>query len=158
LARGSDREDLPRRAGGAHGRRLAPRAARQSRTCAELPPAVQQRPRSERGRGRRQSPGAFGQAQGRRAHRGAGLEAGSMRLSTVVPHRVRGFRVVDLAALIVFLVLALTVYAFKTSAGAERRDIADVETQIRDETRDVRLLRAEVAHLESPDRLERLAT
>jgi hypothetical protein len=81
-----------------------------------------------------------------------------MRLSSIVTHRVRGFRVVDLAALIVFLALALAVYAFKTSAGAERSDIADVETQIRDARRDVRLLRAEVAHLESPDRLERLST
>ena len=81
-----------------------------------------------------------------------------MRLSAVVTHRVRGFRVVDLAALIVFLALALAVYAFKTSAGVERRDIADVEGQIQDEARDVRLLRAQVAHLESPDRLERLAT
>ena len=81
-----------------------------------------------------------------------------MRLSAVVTHRVRGFRVVDLAALVVFLALALAVYAFKTSAGAEGRDIADVESQVQDETRQVRLLRAEVAHLESPDRLERLAT
>jgi hypothetical protein len=80
-----------------------------------------------------------------------------MRLSGIVRQRVRGFRVVDLAALVIFLALALTVYAFKTSAGAERRDIADVEEQIRDETKAVRLLRAQVAHLEAPDRLERLA-
>ena len=80
-----------------------------------------------------------------------------MRVSGVLRQRVRGFRVVDLTALVIFLALALTVYAFKTSAGAQRRDIADVEQQIRDETRAVRLLRAEVAHLEAPDRLERLA-
>ncbi len=80
-----------------------------------------------------------------------------MRVSGVLRQRVRGFRVVDLAALVIFLALALTVYAFKTSAGAERTDIADVEQQIRDETRQVQLLRAQVAHLEAPDRLERLA-
>jgi hypothetical protein len=80
-----------------------------------------------------------------------------VKLSDVVTQRVRGFRVVDIAALVVCLALALTVYAFKTSAGAERTDISDVETQIRDETQQVRLLRAELAHLESPDRLERLA-
>jgi hypothetical protein len=80
-----------------------------------------------------------------------------MRLSGMLGQRVRGFRVVDLAALVIFLALALTVYAFKTSAGAERTDIADVEQQVRDETRQVQLLRAQVAHLESPDRLERLA-
>ncbi len=80
-----------------------------------------------------------------------------MRLSGVLQQRFRGFRVVDLAALVIFLSLALTVYAFKTSAGAERRDIADVEQQIRDETKAVQLLRAQVAHLEAPDRLEALA-
>ena len=80
-----------------------------------------------------------------------------MRLSGVLKQRVRGFRVVDVAALVICLALALTVYAFKTSAGAERTDISDVEAQIQGETQQVRLLRAEIAHLESPDRLERLA-
>ena len=81
-----------------------------------------------------------------------------MRASDFLTRRVRGFRVVDLAALALFLALALTVYAFKTSAGRERTDIADVESQIRDETREVRLLRARVAGLESQPRIERLAT
>ena len=80
-----------------------------------------------------------------------------MRVSGIVRQRFRGFRVVDLTALVIFLALALTVYAFKTSAGAERTNIADVEEQIRDETKAVQLLRAQVAHLEAPDRLERLA-
>jgi len=80
-----------------------------------------------------------------------------MRLSSVVSGRVRGFRVLDLAALVLCLALALTVYAFKTSAGRERTDITDVEGQIRDESRQVRLLKAEVARLESPARMERLA-
>jgi hypothetical protein len=79
------------------------------------------------------------------------------KLSGIVTQRLRGFRVIDIAALVTCLVLALTVYAFKTSAGAQRTDITDIEGQIRDETRQVRLLRAEIAHLESPDRLERLA-
>lgn len=81
-----------------------------------------------------------------------------MKLSGVLALRVRGFRVVDLAAMVIFLALALTVYAFKTSAGRERADITDIESQIRDESRQVRLLEAQVAQLESPDRLERLAT
>jgi hypothetical protein len=80
-----------------------------------------------------------------------------MRVSGIVRQRVRGFRVVDIAALVICLALALTVYAFKTSAGAQRTDIADVEQQVRDETKAVQLLRAQVAHLEAPDRLERLA-
>ena len=80
-----------------------------------------------------------------------------MKLSGLLDRKVRGFRVLDLAALAVFLVLALTVYAFKSFAGDQRADIVDVENQIRDETRQVRLLEAEVARLESPARLEALA-
>ena len=80
-----------------------------------------------------------------------------MKLTDLLSGRVRGFRILDLIALVLFLVLALTVYAFKTSAGRERTDITDVESQIHDESREVRLLRAEVARLESPARMERLA-
>jgi len=81
-----------------------------------------------------------------------------VKLSAILFRRVRGFRVMDLAAMVIFLSLALTVYAFKTSAGAERTDIADVEDQIVVERRDVRLLQDEVARLENPKRLEDLAT
>jgi hypothetical protein len=80
-----------------------------------------------------------------------------MKVSDVLTRRVRGFRVFDMAALVILLSLALLVYGFKTSAGRERTNISDVESEIHDETQQVRLLRAEVAHLESPDRLERLA-
>ena len=72
--------------------------------------------------------------------------------------RVRGFRVLDLAALVIVLALALGVYAFKAFAGRERSNIADVASDIQTESRRVRALKAEIAHLESPDRLERLAT
>jgi hypothetical protein len=81
-----------------------------------------------------------------------------MRASDVLTRRVRGFRVLDLAALVLFLALAFTVYAFKTAAGSQRTDIAEIETQIQDETRDVRLLRAKVASLESGTRVEQLAS
>jgi hypothetical protein len=77
-----------------------------------------------------------------------------MKVSGVLFRRVRGFRVIDLAAAVVFLALALTVYAFKTSAGAERTDIADVEDKIVVERHDVRLLQDQVARLENPKRLE----
>jgi hypothetical protein len=81
-----------------------------------------------------------------------------MKASDVLNRRVRGFRIIDLAALVLFLALAFTVYAFKTAAGSQRTDIAEIETQIVDETRDVRLLRAKVANLESAPRVEQLAT
>jgi hypothetical protein len=80
-----------------------------------------------------------------------------MNVSGILTRRVRGFRVLDLAALALVLSLALLVYAFKTAAGSQRSDIADIESQIHDEARDVRVLRAQVAQLESPARLEKLA-
>jgi cell division protein FtsL len=70
---------------------------------------------------------------------------------------LRGARLVELGALIVVLVLALTVYTIKAWAGRETGDITAVENQISDEQRRVRLLQAEVAHLEQPERLQRLS-
>jgi cell division protein FtsL len=70
---------------------------------------------------------------------------------------LRGARLVELGALIVMLVLALAVYMVKAWAGRETGDIATVQDQITDEQRRVRLLQAEVAHLEQPERLQRLA-
>ena len=81
-----------------------------------------------------------------------------MNVSGVLFRRVRGFRVMDLAAMVIFLSLALAVYAFKTSAGAERTDIADTEDKVADERVQVRLLRDQVARLENPKRLEDRAT
>jgi len=81
-----------------------------------------------------------------------------MNVSGLLFRRVRGFRVMDLAAMVIFLSLALAVYAFKTSAGAERTDIADVEDKIVVERHDVRLLQDQIARLENPKRLEDRAT
>lgn len=72
--------------------------------------------------------------------------------------RVRGFRLVDVVAFS-FLVLLITgVYLAKTVAGRERAEIASVEKQIDAEKRRIRLLQAEVAHLEQPARIERLSS
>ena len=81
-----------------------------------------------------------------------------MNVSAVLFRRVRGFRVIDLGALVIVLALALTVYAFKTSAGAERTDIADVEDKIVAERHIVRLLQDQISRLENPKRLEDRAT
>lgn len=78
-------------------------------------------------------------------------------ISELFGRRVRGFRVVELTGLCVLLVLVLVVYLAKTFAGRERTEIARVERQIEQEQRRVRLLQAEVAYLEQPQRLERLA-
>ena len=71
--------------------------------------------------------------------------------------RVRGFRLVDLIAAGLLTVLILGVYLAKTMAGGERAKIAAVERQIVEEKARVRLLQAEVSHLEQPARIERLS-
>ena len=81
-----------------------------------------------------------------------------MIFSGVFTRRLRGFRVVDLVALAVLLTLALGSYAFKTFAGAETADTAGVQGQIVQEQKRIRLLQAEIAHLEDPRRIERLST
>ncbi len=72
--------------------------------------------------------------------------------------RIRGVRVVNLASLGCLTALVLGVYVCKTMAGREGAEIIDVDHQIVEEQRAVRLLRAEVAHLEQPRRIERLST
>ncbi len=76
----------------------------------------------------------------------------------VFTHRIRGFRVLDLAAVVLILAIALGSYAFKTFAGAEDADASGVEARILQEEKRVRLLKAEIARLEAPRRLEDLST
>lgn len=80
-----------------------------------------------------------------------------MMMSDLFTRRFRGFRVVELGGLAFFLVLALGVYMVKAGAGRDRAQIARIERQIIVEQTRLRLLRAEVAHLEQPERIERLA-
>lgn len=80
-----------------------------------------------------------------------------MILSQIFSPRVRGFRIVEVAMLCVLLTLMLVVYLAKTLGGTERADIAQIERDIGEERQRVRLLQAEVAYLEKPERLERLA-
>ena len=76
---------------------------------------------------------------------------------SLLNRRVRGFLVVELVATTVLTLLVLTVYLAKTGAGDKRDDIDRVEQQIETETAQIRLLRAEVASEERPERLEALA-
>lgn len=78
-------------------------------------------------------------------------------MSEFFERRWRGFRVVELTGLAVLLVLMLALYLTKTLAGAERSQIAQIEREISSERSRTRLLRAEVAHLEQPERIERLS-
>lgn len=72
--------------------------------------------------------------------------------------RMFGFRIIEMAAFACVVALAFGVYLAKTDAGRERSRIAMVERQIVEEQRKLKLLRAEVAHLEQPERLGALST
>lgn len=78
-------------------------------------------------------------------------------IARLYERRWRGFRVVDLTLVGVLIALMLAVYLAKTFGGAERSQIARIERQIDTEKVRVRLLKAEVAHLEQPGRLEALS-
>jgi cell division protein FtsL len=78
-------------------------------------------------------------------------------MSTVLNHRIRGFRTLNIVFAATLLILAVGVNLAKTIAGRERNEIAGVEADIGKEKQRIRMLEAEVAHLEQPERLERLA-
>lgn len=78
-------------------------------------------------------------------------------MSSVFTRRVRGFRLLDLVGISLLVAIILGVYLAKTLAGRERAEIAKIERQIGAEKARIRLLQAEVAHLEQPGRLERLS-
>lgn len=75
----------------------------------------------------------------------------------LLERRVRGFRLVDLVALGLLVMLILGVYLAKTIAGRERAEIARVERHIATEKARIRLLQAEVSHLEQPARIGHLS-
>lgn len=72
-------------------------------------------------------------------------------------HRVRGFRIIEVAALGCLVLLVFWVYLTKAQAAGERAEIARIEHQIAAEQRKLRLLKAESAHLEQPQRIEELS-
>lgn len=76
----------------------------------------------------------------------------------VFARRVRGFRLIELTMFGVMVALAFGVYGAKTVAGRNHTEIARVESSIEAEKQRIRLLKAEVAHLEQPERLGRLSS
>ncbi len=72
--------------------------------------------------------------------------------------RFRGFRVIDLAGFACLATLVLGVYAFKAHAGGQSAKIAEVNVEIAEAQRQIRMLDAELAHLEEPERLEALSS
>ncbi|MEW6017456.1 MAG: hypothetical protein AB1760_05205 [Pseudomonadota bacterium] len=77
---------------------------------------------------------------------------------SLLNRRIRGFRLIDVVAFGLLVMLVMSVYLAKTMASRERAQIAEVERQIAAETAQIRLLEAEVAHLEQPSRIEHLSS
>lgn len=75
----------------------------------------------------------------------------------IFTRKIRGFRLLDLIGVSLLVVIILGVYLAKTMAGRERAEIAAIEKQIGAEKARIRMLQAEVAHLEQPGRIERLS-
>jgi cell division protein FtsL len=76
---------------------------------------------------------------------------------SILNHRTRGFRTINIVACALLMVTAIVVLLAKAYAGREVREIARTERAIAEQNKRIRLLKAEVAHLEQPERLQRLA-
>lgn len=71
--------------------------------------------------------------------------------------KVRGVRWVEIIGVALVSIMIVSVYAAKAAAARESSRIAQLEQDIRENGQRVRLLRAEVARLEQPARLEALS-
>ena len=82
---------------------------------------------------------------------------GVLVLKRVFDARVRGIRWVEIIGVGLVAVMIVSVYAAKAAAARESSRIAQLEQEISANHQRVRLLRAEVARLEQPARLESLS-
>jgi len=71
--------------------------------------------------------------------------------------KVRGVRWVEIIGVLLVGAMIFSVYVAKAAAARTGAEIADLERQIAENGRRVRLLRAEAARLERPARLEALS-
>ena len=78
-------------------------------------------------------------------------------LKRVFDWKVRGVRWVEIIGLVLVAAMIFSVYLAKAAAASESARIASLERQITETGQRVRLLRAEVARLEQPGRLEALS-
>ena len=79
-------------------------------------------------------------------------------LKRVFDWKVRGVRWIEIIGLLLVAAMIFSVYLAKAAAASQSARIASLERQITQNGQRVRLLRAEVARLEQPGRLEALAT
>lgn len=78
-------------------------------------------------------------------------------LKRIFDWKVRGVRWVEIIGLMLVAAMIFSVYLAKAAAAGESARIASLERQITQNGQRVRLLRAEVARLEQPGRLEALS-
>lgn len=72
-------------------------------------------------------------------------------------NRIWGFRLIEVSAFVFLLVLAVSVYLAKVWGGQDAQEITRIEREIVGEKQRIRLLQAEVAHQEQPERIVRLS-
>ena len=78
-------------------------------------------------------------------------------LQRLMDWKVRGVRWIEIIGVALVAVMVMSVYVAKAGAARESARIAQLERDIRENGQRVRLLRAEVARLEQPARLESLS-
>mgnify|MGYP000035221923 CR=1 FL=1 len=78
-------------------------------------------------------------------------------LNRLYAWKIRGVRWIEIIGVLLVAAMVFSVYLAKAAAARESARISDLERQISDNGQRVRLLRAEVARLEQPNRLEALS-
>jgi hypothetical protein len=78
-------------------------------------------------------------------------------LNRLFAWKVRGVRWVEIIGVLMVAAMIFSVYLAKAAAARESAEIADLERRIGESGQRVRLLKAEVARLEQPGRLEALS-
>ena len=78
-------------------------------------------------------------------------------LNRLFAWKIRGIRWVEIIGVLLVGAMVFSVYVAKAAAAREGARISELERQISDNGQRVRLLRAEVARLEQPNRLEALS-
>jgi hypothetical protein len=71
--------------------------------------------------------------------------------------KVRGVRWIEIIGVVCVAAMVFSVYVAKTAAARESTEIGKLEAEISETRERVRLLRAEISHLEQPSRLEALS-
>lgn len=85
------------------------------------------------------------------------MSAAVATLNRLYAWKIRGIRWVEIIGVLLVGAMVFSVYVAKAAAARESARITDLERQIGDNGQRVRLLRAEVARLEQPGRLEALS-